>query len=246
VSPDLSSPDERPQHPHIPPDGHHRDVTGGALRAGVFGAMDGMVSNFALVAGVIGGGAGRSTVVLTGLAGLAAGAFSMAVGEYTSVRSQEEATLAEIEKEKLEIKRNPVGETAELALIYQGYGVSADLAEQVAEQITMDPEHSWRVHAREELGVDPDDLPSPYVAAGSSFLCFALGALVPILTFLLGFDSLLAASLVSAVGLFATGAVVSRIAARPGWVGGLRQLTLGAAAAALTYGVGALIGTGIG
>lgn len=234
------------QHPHIPPDDHHRDVTGGALRAGVFGAMDGMVSNFALVAGVIGGGAGRTTVILTGLAGLAAGAFSMAVGEYTSVRSQEEATLAEIEKEKLEIQRNPVGETAELALIYQGYGVSPELAEQVAHQITMDPEQSWRVHAREELGVDPDDLPSPYVAAGSSFACFALGALVPILTFLLGFDSLLAASVVSAVGLFATGAVVSRLASRSGVAGGVRQLFLGAAAAALTYGVGSLIGTGLG
>ncbi|MGH3348929.1 MAG: VIT1/CCC1 transporter family protein [Nocardioides sp.] len=231
---------------HIPPDDHHRDVTGGALRAGVFGAMDGMVSNFALVAGVIGGGAGRTTVILTGLAGLAAGAFSMAVGEYTSVRSQEEATLAEIEKEKIEIQRNPVGETAELALIYQGYGVSPELAEQVAHQITMDPEQSWRVHAREELGVDPDDLPSPYVAAGSSFVCFALGALVPILTFLLGFDSLLAASVVSAVGLFATGAVVSRLAGRSRLTGGLRQLVLGAAAAALTYGVGSLIGTGLG
>jgi vacuolar iron transporter family protein len=237
---------EKPQVRHIPPPGHHRDVTGGALRAGVFGAMDGMVSNFALVAGVIGGGAGRSTVVLTGLAGLAAGAFSMAVGEYTSVRSQEEATLAEIEKEKLEIRRNPVGETAELALIYEGYGVSPDLAERVAHQITMDPEHSWRVHAREELGVDPDDLPSPYVAAGSSFVCFSLGALVPMLTFLLGFDSLLAASAVSAVGLFATGAAISRLATRSGVAGGLRQLILGAAAAALTYGVGSLIGTGLG
>jgi VIT1/CCC1 family predicted Fe2+/Mn2+ transporter len=237
---------EKRQHPHIPPDGHHRDVTGGALRAGVFGAMDGMVSNFALVAGVIGGGANRTTVVLTGLAGLAAGAFSMAVGEYTSVRSQEEATLSEIEKEKLEIERNPIGETAELALIYQGYGVSPDLAEQVAHQITTDPEHSWRVHAREELGIDPDDLPSPYVAAGSSFVCFALGALVPILTFLLGIESLLAASAVSAVGLFATGAVVSRLATRSGLVGGLRQLVLGSAAAALTYGVGNLIGAGLG
>lgn len=237
---------EKQQHYHIPPDDHHRDVTGGALRAGVFGAMDGMVSNFALVAGVIGGGAGRSAVILTGLAGLAAGAFSMAVGEYTSVRSQEEATLAEIEKEKLEILRNPAGETAELALIYQGYGVSPDLAEQVARQITLDPEHSWRVHAREELGVDPDDLPSPYVAAGSSFACFALGALVPILTFLLGFDSLLAASVVSAAGLFATGAVVSRVASRSGLAGGARQLVLGAAAAALTFGVGSLIGAGLG
>jgi VIT1/CCC1 family predicted Fe2+/Mn2+ transporter len=244
----MTATSNRSPHHHgsAPPPDHHRDVSGGALRAGVFGAMDGMVSNFALVAGVVGGGAGHTTVVLTGLAGLAAGAFSMAVGEYTSVVSQQEATEAEIEKEKLEILRNPEGETAELAAIYRGYGVSPDLATAVAHEITTHPEQSWRVHAREELGVDPDDLPSPYVAASASFVCFALGALVPLLVFLLGSDSLLAASLLSAAGLFVSGAVVSRLAQRSLVVGGMRQLLLGSAAAALTFGIGSLIGVGLG
>lgn len=230
----------------VPPPDHHRDVTGGALRAGVFGAMDGLVSNFALVAGVMGAGVSTRSVTLTGLAGLAAGAFSMAVGEYTSVASQAEATQAEIEMEKLELARNPVGETAELAQIYEGYGVEPAVAREFAEQVTRNPEHNWRVHAREELGVDPDDLPSPYVAAGSSFVAFALGALVPLLPLLLGFPSLWAVGLLSAIALFAAGAIVARITVRSPWFGGLRQLVLGMAAAALTYGFGALVGTGLG
>lgn len=234
-----------PDKVHIPPHDHHRDVTGGALRAGVFGAMDGLVSNFSLVAGVIGGGLSTRNVILTGLAGLAAGAFSMAAGEYTSVASQEEATRAEIEKEKLEIARNPVGEAAELAQIYQGYGMTPDVAQAAAEQVTAHPEQNWRVHSREELGVDPDDLPSPYVAAGSSFLFFTVGALIPLLPLFLGFGSVWAVSLVSAFGLFASGAIVARLTTRPIWFGGGRQLLLGLAAAAATYGFGALVGAAV-
>jgi vacuolar iron transporter family protein len=230
---------------HVPPPDHHRDVTGGALRAGVFGAMDGLVSNFSLVAGVMGGGVSPHGVVLTGLAGLAAGAFSMAAGEYTSVASPSEAIHAEIAKEKLEIARNPLGETKELADVYEGYGVSSLLAQQVAHEITSHPEHSWRVHAREELGVDPDDLPSPYTAAGSSFVCFALGALVPLLPLLFGSTSVLLVALVSAVALFASGAVVARLTTRSPWFGGVRQLGLGLAAAAATYGFGHLVGGGL-
>lgn len=231
--------------PKIPPADHHRDVTGGALRAGVFGAMDGLVSNFALVAGVMGGGVGNQAVVLTGLAGLAAGAFSMAVGEYTSVASQTEATQAEIAREKEEIARNPRGEAAELAEIYESYGVDRELATEVATQITENPEQSWRVHAREELGVDPDDLPSPYVAAGSSFVCFALGALVPILPLLLGWHEIALVALFSAVALFVSGAVVARLTTRSPWFGGGRQLLLGLAAAAATFGFGWLVGGSI-
>ncbi len=243
TSPESTS---RSAHARVPPPDHHRDVTGGALRAGVFGAMDGLVSNFALVSGVMGGGASVSAVILTGFAGLAAGAFSMAVGEYTSVASQSEATLAEIEKERLELARNPEGETAELAQIYRGYGVEAGLAHEVARQITLNPEHAWRVHAREELGVDPDDLPSPYVAAVSSFAFFALGALIPILPLLLGVSSVLAVYAISAVGLFLAGAIVSKLTVRSPWFGGVRQLLLGTAAAAATYGIGRLIGVGLG
>lgn len=230
----------------MPPPDHHRDVTGGALRAGVFGAMDGLVSNFSLVAGVMGGGVATRTVILTGLAGLAAGAFSMAVGEYTSVASQGEATQAEIAKEKVEIARNPAGEAAELAQIYQGYGVDPDTALAAATQITDNPDQAWRVHAREELGVDPDDLPSPYVAASSSFGAFAVGGLVPLLPLFLGATSILVVGLVSALALFGTGALVARLTTRSPWFGGARQLVLGLAAAAATYGLGALIGHGLG
>lgn len=224
---------------------HHKDVTGGALRAGVFGAMDGLVSNFALIAGVVGAGAAGKTVVLTGLAGLAAGAFSMAAGEYISVKTQTEATEAEIARERREVLSNPEAETRELASIYAGYGVTPDLALQVAGQITRHPEHSWRVHAREELGVDPDDLPSPYVAAGTSFVAFAFGALVPLLPFLLGVGGLIAATSAACLALFASGAVVARLTTRSPFLGGLRQLALGAAAAAATFGLGHLVGTGL-
>lgn len=240
MSGSLAQPD--PDKVHIPPEGHHRDVTGGALRAGVFGAMDGLVSNFSLVAGVIGAGLSTRNVILTGLAGLAAGAFSMAAGEYTSVASQTEATEAEIAKEKLEIARNPVGEAAELAEIYESYGMSPQIAAEAARQITEHPEHNWRVHAREELGIDPDDLPSPYVAAGSSFLFFTVGALIPLIPLFFGFGSVWAVALVSAFGLFASGAIVARLTTRPVWFGGGRQLLLGMVAAAATYGFGSLVG----
>lgn len=230
----------------VPEPGHHRDVTGGALRAGVFGAMDGLVSNFALIAGVVGGGAGRTAVVLTGLAGLSAGAFSMAVGEYTSVISQAEATLAEIEAEKTELQRNPRGEALELARTYEEYGVRPALALEFAQEVTANPEQNWRVHVREELGVDPDDLPSPYVAAGASFGAFAVGAILPLLVFLVGFNSLLAATVVSSVGLFVFGATVSRLTLRSPLFGGIRHLLLGVAAAAATFGFGSLVGAGLG
>lgn len=226
--------------------GHHRDVTGGWLRAGVFGAMDGLVSNFALIAGVIGGGAATGSVIVTGLAGLAAGACSMAAGEYTSVASQTELTQAEVEIERRELVRNPDGEREELAMLYRARGLSPELAQDVARQLSRDPDVAWRVHAREELGIDPDDLPSPWVAAGSSFGAFSLGAVIPLLPLLLGFPALSVIALVSALGLFATGAAVAMMTTRSWWYGGLRQLTLGAAAAAVTYGIGSLVGTAMG
>ncbi|MEV6207775.1 VIT1/CCC1 transporter family protein [Kitasatospora sp. NPDC051914] len=232
--------------PRIPEDGHHRDVNGGWLRPAVFGAMDGLVSNLALVSGVVGGDVGRSTVILTGLAGLAAGAFSMAAGEYTSVASQRELVEAEIEAERLELSRNPHGELAELAQLYVAKGVEPELAHEVARQLSSDPERTLAVHAREELGVDPDDLPSPVVAAASSFACFALGALLPLLPYLLGAASLWPALVVAAGGLFLCGAVVARVTARSWWFSGLRQLALGGAAAGLTFLLGHLIGGAVG
>lgn len=232
--------------PRIPAEGHHRDVNGGWLRPAVFGAMDGLVSNFALMTGVVGGAAGSGTVILTGLAGLAAGACSMAAGEYTSVASQRELVQAEIEAERLELRRNPHGELAELAQLYVARGVEPELAREVARQLHRDPELTLEIHAREELGVDPNELPSPVVAAASSFLCFALGALLPLLPYLLGATSLLPALLLATAGLFLCGAVVARVTARSWWFSGLRQLVLGGAAAGVTYLLGWLIGGQVG
>ncbi|WP_370064536.1 VIT1/CCC1 transporter family protein [Streptacidiphilus sp. MAP5-3] len=224
----------------------HRDVNGGWLRPAVFGAMDGLVSNFALMSGVVGGHASNNVVVLTGLAGLAAGAFSMAAGEYTSVASQRELVQAELEIERLELLRNPQEELAELAQLYVDRGVEPHLAFEVAQQLSADPERALDVHAREELGIDPDDLPSPLLAAVSSFISFALGALLPLLPYLLGATSLLPAVVLSIAGLFLCGAVVSKVTARTWWFGGFRQLALGGAAAGVTFLLGQLIGGHIG
>jgi VIT1/CCC1 family predicted Fe2+/Mn2+ transporter len=235
--------------PDVPEISHdHPDVTGGWLRPAVFGAMDGLVSNLALIAGVAGGTrGGSSAVVLAGLAGLAAGAFSMAAGEYTSVASQSEAAQREIDKERREIIANPVAETDELAKVYVDKGLDPVLAAEVARQIHFDVDNAVSVHAREELGVDPDDLASPMVAAVSSFMAFAVGALVPVLPYLLGAHSLVPALVVTLLALFACGAVVTQVTSRAWWYGGSRQMVLGAAAAGLTYLFGSLVGgAGIG
>lgn len=224
----------------------HRDVNGGALRASVFGAMDGLVSNAALITGVSGGGAPARAIVLTGLAGLAAGALSMAAGEYTSVAAQTELTKAEIETEREELTSRPHAELAELSALYIERGLDPDLAERVARALSADPRQALEIHAREELGVDPYDLPSPYVAAGSSFVAFSIGAFLPVLPYLLGAHNLLPAVLVTAVGLFLAGALVSRVTTRTWWYSGLRQLLLGGTAATVTYAFGALIGSGVG
>jgi VIT1/CCC1 family predicted Fe2+/Mn2+ transporter len=228
----------------------HPDVTGGWLRPAVFGAMDGLVSNVALIAGVAGGTRHHSdttAVVLAGLAGLAAGAFSMAAGEYTSVASQTEAAQREIDKERREILANPAGETSELAEMYVDKGLTPELAAEVARQIHTDVNNAVSVHAREELGVDPDGLASPMLAAVSSFLSFAVGALLPVLPYLLGATSLLPGLLVTLLALFACGAVVTQVTSRSWWYGGSRQMLLGAAAAGATYLIGGLVGdAGIG
>ncbi len=236
-----------PPRERVPPERHHdhRDVTGGWLRPAVFGVMDGLVSNTALLAGVAGGGASSRTVLLAGFAGLAAGAFSMATGEWVSVSSQAELTRAEIEVEKAEIRRVPEAEEAELAAIYRGRGVDDATSREVARQLSLDPEQAWRVHAREELGIDPDDLPSPWTAASSSFGAFVLGALLPLLPYLFGGTSLLLPILLALFGLFGAGALVSRFTNRSAVFSGLRQLLLGAAAAGLTFAVGSAVGAGV-
>jgi VIT1/CCC1 family predicted Fe2+/Mn2+ transporter len=229
--------------------GHeHGDVTGGWLRPAVFGAMDGLVSNFALIAGIVGGTSGTQTheVILAGLAGLAAGAFSMAAGEYTSVASQAEYTQAEIEIERREIRLRPKAEEAELAQMYIARGIDEQLATAMAKQVHEDPEVAVAVHSREEFGADPDHLPRPLLAAGSSFVSFAIGAALPLLPFLLGVSSLWPAIVISLLALFGCGALVSRLTVRTWWFGGLRQLVLGGAAAGLTYLIGQAVGSSIG
>ncbi|MFI6872129.1 VIT1/CCC1 transporter family protein [Streptomyces sp. NPDC050400] len=224
----------------------HRDVNGGWLRPAVFGAMDGLVSNFALMAGVAGGAVSQQTVIITGLSGLAAGAFSMAAGEYTSVASQRELVEAELDVERRELRKHPADEERELAELYASRGVEPELAREVARQLSKDPEQALEIHAREELGIDPGDLPSPTVAAVSSFGAFALGALIPVLPYLLGASALWPAVILALIGLFACGAVVAKVTARSWWFSGLRQLALGGAAAGVTYLLGSIFGTAIG
>ncbi|MCK8432383.1 hypothetical protein G3I77_04830 [Streptomyces sp. D2-8] len=224
----------------------HRDVNGGWLRPAVFGAMDGLVSNLALMTGVAGGAVGQQTVVLSGLAGLAAGAFSMAAGEYTSVASQRELVEAELDVERRQLRKHPKDEEAELAALYESRGVEPRLAREVARQLSRDPEQALEIHAREELGIDPGDLPSPTVAAVSSFGSFALGALIPVLPYLLGAGSMWPAVMLALLGLFLCGALVAKVTARTWWYSGLRQLVLGGAAAGVTYALGTLFGTAVG
>ena len=221
---------------------HHGDVSGGRLRPAVFGAMDGLVTNIALIAGVGGGGAAPRTIVLTGVAGTLAGAISMAFGEYISVRSQNEQIVQEINRERREIAIHPEAEQAELAAAWRTRGLSPRLAAAVAAELHRHPEEALRAHAQEELGVDPYEHPSPWTAAILSFVTFAVGALIPLITYFAGVQTLWPALGVGGVGLFALGALVSRWTAQRWWYSGLRQLALGTAAAGVTYLVGSLIG----
>ncbi|MBB2942267.1 VIT1/CCC1 family predicted Fe2+/Mn2+ transporter [Actinoplanes lutulentus] len=226
----------------LPAEHHHADVSGGWLRAATFGAMDGLVTNIALIAGVGGARSGHHTLILTGVAGLVAGAISMAIGEYTSVRTQNEQVAAELDKERHELRVNPDGEADELVAAWTARGLPLALARQVADVLKDNPDQALRVHAQEELGVVPDELPSPWTAASSSFVCFAAGALIPLLPLLAGFEPLWPALLAGGIGLFVVGAVIARLTARPWWRGGLRQLLLGGAAAGATFVIGTMLG----
>jgi VIT1/CCC1 family predicted Fe2+/Mn2+ transporter len=226
---------------HLP--GHeHRDVSGGWLRPAVFGAMDGLVTNVSLIAGVGGGGGSRHAIILTGLAGLAAGAFSMAAGEFVSVSSQNELIHSEVDKERYELANNAVAEQAELAGMLRRRGVSAATARQAAAEISAHPEKALAVHTLEELGVNPAELPSPLVAAGASLSAFAVGAVVPLLPYALGFDALGVALGLSALAAVIGGGLVARLTGRPFWRGALRQLVLGILAAGITYLIGRAVG----
>lgn len=228
----------------------HRSLGGGnALRAAVLGANDGMVSNLALVAGIAGAGVGRDAILLAGVAGLLAGASSMALGEWISVTSSREAAEAQIEAEREELRLDPDAERDELALIYQAKGLPQAEAEALANVLMKDPEHALATLAREELRIVPEELGSPWAAASTSFVLFGIGAIIPVLPFILadGTPAILASAAASGLGLFGLGAGITLLTGRSLWRSGMRQVALGLAAAALTYGVGSLIGgvTGI-
>ncbi len=226
--------------------GHvHADVSGGWLRASVFGAMDGLVTNIALVAGIGAAGAAARTVVLTGMAGLVAGAFSMALGEYTSVSTQNEQVDREVDVERDELLAHPDAERRELAVMFEQMGMQRATAAAAAAEVHTDTDQALAVHVAQELGLDPDDKPSPLVAAGSSFVMFAIGAIVPLVPYLLGFASLAAGLGAGAVGLLVAGAVASRFTAQPWWRAALRQLFFGGIAAGATFLVGMAIGVGV-
>jgi vacuolar iron transporter family protein len=237
---ELASTPEAEAHDHS-----HADVSGGWLRAAVFGAMDGLVSNTALVAGVGGGGARAHTIVLTGVAGLIAGAISMSLGEYTSVKTQNEQLDLEVAKERRELQHNAEGELSELTDMIAARGVEPGLAREVAEQLSADPEVALRLHIVAEIGLSPEDKPSPRVAAASSLLTFSIGAVFPLLPYLFGLSLLWVALVSGGVGLLIAGALSARFTPRPWWYAGLRQLLFGAVAAGATYLIGLAIGVGV-
>jgi VIT1/CCC1 family predicted Fe2+/Mn2+ transporter len=228
---------------------HRHPEDSGWLRPAVFGAMDGLVSNFALIMGVFGGSAAVTgdvtPVILAGFAGLAAGAFSMAAGEYTSVASHAEFIDAQVNVEREQIRDHGRIEQAELAERFAALGIDEATATRAAESIHSDPEMALRVHSLTEFGVRPGNYPSPMVAAVSSFISFAVGAVIPLLPLLFGVTTVGLTVTGSLVALFVCGAVVTRITSRHWFFGGVRQLLLGGSAALLTYGIGNLVGTGL-
>ncbi len=239
TEPDVSQPE--PGLPHQI-DHRHADVTGGWLRAATFGAMDGLVSNTALIAGVA-AGASASAVLLAGVAGLLAGAFSMALGEYTSVTTANEQVESEVRVEQRAFRKHPEAERAELVAMLVDMGLSEATAAAATEELHRDEDKALNFHLVQELGVDPLEKPSPWVAAGSSFLMFAIGAIMPLIPYLLGFGSLWLGLACGGVGLLIAGGVAARFTRRSMWLGALRQLAFGGVAIAATYAVGSLIGT---
>lgn len=227
----------------------HRSSRSGTLRAVIFGVSDGLVSNLALVMGVAGAaGDTQQFVLLAGIAGLLAGAFSMAAGEYISMQSQRELFARQIELERAEMDAMPEEEEAELAAVYRSKGFTAVEAAAIAHRLFQDPEKALDTLVREELGLDPNELGSPWGAAGGSFLAFAAGAAVPVLPYAIGLSGALVfvASLgLSLVALFAVGAGVSLLTGRSTLFSGARQVGIGLAAASVTYLVGSLIGVNI-
>ena len=227
---------------------YHRDVQDGIARAAVFGISDGLVSNVSLILGIAGASTDPSIIRVAGISGLLAGAISMAAGEYVSLQAQKELVERELLIEKESIETNLEDETAELKSIYEERGLDADLAEEVARQIMSNSEIALEVHIREELGVNPEQLGNPLMAAGSSFVSFSFGAFVPLIPWLLGEGN--AAIWTSATfGITCTalvGGVLARLSGRSVFKTSLRQMLVAAGACSATYLIGSFLGTSIG
>jgi VIT1/CCC1 family predicted Fe2+/Mn2+ transporter len=225
----------------------HRTSYGGSLRAAVFGVNDGLISNFCLVMGIAGTAAEPRFVLLAGVAGLLAGASSMAAGEYVSVQSQRELYQQQLALEEQELQSSPEEELEELALIYQAKGIPADQAQVLARQILSNPDSAIDTLAREELGLDPSALGSPWIAAFSSFAAFAVGAAVPVLPYVLFSDNtaFLSSAVACGTALFIVGALISIFTGRNMAYSGVRMVGIGAAAATITFLVGRALGVSV-
>lgn len=226
----------------------HRSIGGNALRAAVLGGNDGLISNFSLVMGVAGATGGNKEVLITGVAGLLAGALSMAMGEWISVKSSQELYENQMELEMEELEHNPQGEERELALIYMTKGIPEEQARKMAHDIIEDKEHAHEVLVREELGINAEELKgSAMEAALSSFFMFAIGAIIPVIPFLFlsGHIAILASVIGSGLGLFLIGAAITLFTGKNVWYSGMRQIIFGLSAAAVTYAIGSWIGVKI-
>lgn len=234
--------------PHLHHGFHqHRAVSGGAARAAVFGVSDGLVSNISLVIGLAGSGAAANIVRLAGIAGLVGGAFSMAAGEYVSVSAQNELIERELAVERRELQRNPQAETAELARIYEAKGIEQGRARDAAADVMRDTETALLVHAREEMGIDPEDLASPWTAAGASFAAFAVGAIVPVMPWMFsaGNGATIASVIVGLIAAVVVGSLIGKLAERSVARSAGRQLFILILACGATYALGSVLGVSV-
>ena len=230
----------------VGPEKHHRNVQGGAARAAVFGVSDGLVSNIAIVLGFAGANPTPSLVRLAGLVGLIGGAVSMAAGEYISMKAQGELLERELEMERIELRRSPDGEQAELAAIYMARGVDRSTAEAMSSQLMQNPEQALETHAREELGIDPSALGSPLAASGSSFVAFSLGAIVPLFPWFFGGGTaaVVASIVLGTIAAVLVGGLLGRFTGRRVVRSAARQLLFTAVPALITFVLGSAAGVG--
>jgi VIT1/CCC1 family predicted Fe2+/Mn2+ transporter len=243
----MSQVEDQPERHLAPQPHHHRDIRGGGARAAIFGVSDGLVTNVSLVLGIAGASPGGTIVRLAGVAGLVAGSFSMAAGEYLSMTAQRELLERELDVERRALIRSPEGEANELRGMYVQRGIDPTVANDMVNEVMQDPQLALETHAREELGINPQHLGSPMQAAASSFFTFALGAFIPLLPWLYsrGTPAIVSSVILGAVASIMVGVTLAAFTERPMVRSALRQLAVTVVAAGVTYAVGRAIGTGI-